>query len=479
MRATDRLLPLATALIASMIVSACGRGEKFDAPPPTALTGRAAESLPPVPPSRLDIPVSYDLRPALDWLEAEVPRDIGDINQRLAVPGNDRVHVAYAIRREPFRVSISGSTATVSSIVHYEGQGWYNPPLLPEVSASCGSGNLRPRARLVLRATITVNDRWMLSPTATATANRLTTTERDQCTVTMLKIDVTDKVLAGAEAALQGELDDIEHEARVFPLRASVEEIWSVLRQPIRLTDSLWLLVGPVSVRLQRPNLVGDTLVYLTGLTANPRIVGGPRPDSTVEPLLPPDRSPSLSPALVIQSEGTLPYDVAESILSKIVDGRKLRFGLRTLTIRHLKPIGLGDGRLAVGLTVSGAAEGTLYGVGHPQIDSTGRLTIPDLALDAGTVSSIGGALHWMIETNAIQEYLRTAVTINLAPAIEKGRALAEKNLNRELGSGVFLHAILARAVPVGVWAGPQALVARVVVTGQGSITVDLKPPGH
>ena len=276
----------------------------------------------------------------------------------------------------------------------------------------------------------------MLSPTATATANRLTTTERDQCTVTMLKIDVTDKVLAGAEAALQGELDDIEHEARVFPLRASVEEIWSVLRQPIRLTDSLWLLVGPVSVRLQRPNLVGDTLVYLTGLTANPRIVGGPRPDSTVEPLLPPDRSPSLSPALVIQSEGTLPYDVAEAILSKIVDGRKLRFGLRTLTIRHLKPIGLGDGRLAVGLTVSGAAEGTLYGVGHPQIDSTGRLTIPDLALDAGTVSSIGGALHWMIETNAIQEYLRTAVTINLAPAIEKGRALAEKNLNRELGPG-------------------------------------------
>jgi hypothetical protein len=387
--------------------------------------------------------------------------------------------VAYSISREPFRVSIRGSTATISSIIHYEGQGWYNPPLLPEVSASCGSGERRPRARLVLRATINVNDRWMLSPTATATAEPLTTTERDQCKVTMLSIDVTEKVLAAAEEALQGKLDDVEHEARVFPLRENVEEIWSVLRQPIRLSDSLWLLVGPVSVRLRRPNLVGDTLLYLAGLTARPRIVGGPRPDSTSEPLLPIDRSPAPPSALVIQSEGTLPYDVAEAILSRVVQGKKIKVGRRTLVIQHLRPIALGDGRLALGLTVSGAAEGTLYGVGHPQIDAMGRLTIPDLALDAGTVSSIGGALHWLIETNAIQQYLRTAVAINLAPTIEQGRALAEKNLNRELAPGVFLHATLMHAAPVGVWAGPQALVARVLVTGLGSITVELKPPAH
>jgi hypothetical protein len=479
MRAICGPLSLAASLLLSLGLTACGRTEKLDAPPPTALTGTVAESLPPVPLSRLDIPVTYDLRPALDWLEAEVPIDIGDINQRIAVPDNDRVHIAYAISREPFRVSIRGSTATISSIIHYEGQGWYNPPLLPEVSASCGSGERRPRARLVLRATIEVNDRWMLSPRATATAEPLTATERDQCKVTVLSIDVTEKVLNAAEAALQGEVDDVEHEARVFPLRASVAEIWSVLRQPIRLTDSLWLLVGPVSVRLRRPNLVGDTLVYLAGLTANPRIVGGPRPDSTSEPLLPLDRSPAPLSALVIQSEGTLPYDAAEAILSKVVAGKELRIGRRTLVIRHLRPIALGDGRLAVALTIGGAAEGTVYGVGHPQIDSTGLLTIPDLSLDAGTVSSAGGALHWLIETDAIQQYLRTAVTINLAPTIEKGRVLAEKNLNRELASGVFLHATLERAVPVGVWAGPQALVARVVVTGQGSITVDLPPPVH
>lgn len=93
------------------------------------------------------------------------------------------------------------------------------------------------------------------------------------------------------------------------------------------------------------------------------------------------------------------------------------------------------------------------------------------------TASALGGAVHWLIETDAVQQYLRTAVTIDLAPTIEKGRALAEENLNRELAPGVLLHTTLKSAEPVGVWAGTQALVARVLVTGQGSITVHLKPP--
>ena len=44
-----------------------------------------------------------------------------------------------------------------------------------------------------------------------------------------------------------------------------------------------------------------------------------------------------------------------------------------------------GDGRVVVALTVSGAANGTLYAVGRPQIDSAGVLTMPDLIIDAGT----------------------------------------------------------------------------------------------
>jgi hypothetical protein len=148
------------------------------------------------------------------------------------------------------------------------------------------------------------------------------------------------------------------------------------------------------------------------------------------------------------------------------------------MTIRHLKPMPLGDGRVVVALTVSGAANGTLYAVGRPQIDSAGVLTMPDLIIDAGTTDALTGALVWLASTDAVTEKLREAIRINLAPTIEKARGLAEDNMNRELAPGLFLHTTLTSAAPIGVWAGPDALVARVIVKGQGSMTFTLEPGG-
>jgi hypothetical protein len=462
----------------ALAATAC-RGRTFEAPPPSASSVAVLESLPPVPPSRLELPVRYDLGPALAWLESEVPQHFGSLEERIALPDNERVHIAYAITREPFRVTLEGQTATVSSILHYEGQGWYNAPVLPEVSASCGSGEQRPRARLTLRMRIRVSDRWMLEPNSTVRAEPLTGTERDQCRVTVLSIDVTEKVLRAAEAALQGELKKVDRRLRAFPLRAEVEAVWRDMQKPIRLTDSLWLLINPVSVRYLPPTTVGDTLVWQAGLDASPRIFGGARPGATTQPLLPPDRKPPPPPTLRIQSEGRLPYDVAEAILTKALRGKEIAIGGRTLVIQHLMPIPLGDGRVAVGLTVTGAAQGTLYAVGRPQVDSTGRLTMPDLVLDAGTTGALTGALAWIASTDAVQQFLREAVTVDLAPVIDKGRLLAEKNLNRDLAPGVALRTTLSSAVPVGVWAARDALVARIVVRGEGAIAITLYLPGE
>ncbi|HMU62880.1 MAG TPA: DUF4403 family protein, partial [Gemmatimonadales bacterium] len=385
----DRLA-LASAVLLSLLVAGCG-GDTFEAPPPAMVTGVVAESLPPVPPSRLEIPVRYDLKPGLDWLESEVPATIGDIDDKLAVKGNDRLHIAYQIKREPFRLGIEGRTVTMSSVLHYQGRGWYNAPVLPEVSASCGTGegDEQPRARVTLKITGRIDEDWRFRTKSTVRAVPLTDTERDQCEVTAAHIDVTEKVLAAAEGALQGELKKVDQKLLAFPLKQTVEGVWGTIQKPLRLTDSLWLLINPVSMRFLPPTTSGDTLVWQVGLEANPRIVGGARPDSSTNPLLPPDRSEAPPPELLILSEGRLPYDVAEDILSKALAKTKIKVGRRTMSIRHLKPTPLGDGRVVVALTVAGAANGTLYAVGRPQIDSAGVLTMPDLIIDAGTTDAL------------------------------------------------------------------------------------------
>ncbi len=461
-----------------LVITGCG-GDSFEAPPPVMMTGVVEDSLPPVPPSRLEIPVRYDLKPGLDWLQSEVPDTIGNIEDKLAVKGNDRLHIAYQIEREPFHLGVEGRTITLSSVLHYQGRGWYNAPILPEVSASCGTGDddVQPRARVTLKVTGRIEDNWRFRTKSALKAVPLTETERDQCEVTVAKIDVTEKVLSAAEGALQGELKKVDRQIAAYPLRKTVEGVWGTIQKPLRLTDSLWLLINPVSMRFLPPTTVGDTLLFQVGLEANPRIVGGARPDSSTNPLLPPDRSEAPPPELLILSEGRLPYDVAEDILSKALAKTKIKVGKRTMSIRHLKPTPLGDGRVVVALTVSGAANGTLYAVGRPQIDSAGVLTMPDLIIDAGTTDALTGALAWLASTDAVTEKLREAIRVNLAPTIEKARLLAEENMNRELAPGLFLQTTLTSATPIGVWAAPDALVARVIVQGQGSMNLQLYPP--
>jgi len=467
--------PSATLLV--LALAAC-TGKSFEAPPPVAVTGVVVESLPPVPPSRIEIPVRFDLRPGLDWLESEVPGTIGKIDDKLAIKGNDRVHIAYQIMREPFRLGFDGRTIILSSVLHYQGRGWYDAPVLPEVSASCGTGedDTLPRARVTLRVTGRIDSQWQLRAKSVVDASPLTDTKRDQCEVTAAHINVTEKVLSAAEGALQGELVKMDKRLAAFPIRGIVRKVWGSMQQPLRLTDSLWLLINPVAMRFLPPTTSGDTLVWQVGLEANPRIVGGARPDSSSNPLLPPDRGEAPPPELLILTEGRLPYDVAEDILSKATSKTKIKVGNHTIRIQHLKPTPLGDGRVVVALTVTGAANGILYAVGHPQIDSLGVLTMPDLTIDAGTTDALTGALAWLASTDKITALLRDAVKVNLAPTIEKARVLAEQNMNRELAPGLLLRTTLTSAVPIGVWAAPDALVARVVVRGLGAMDLQIAP---
>jgi hypothetical protein len=138
----------------------------------------------------------------------------------------------------------------------------------------------------------------------------------------------------------------------------------------------------------------------------------------------------------------------------------------------------VGDGRVAVGLGVTGAVDGTLYAVGHPTFDSaTAELFMPDLAYDIGTRNVLVGALSWLAQ-GSIEDFLRTHVRIKMGHIIEQGRELLERNLNRELVPGVHLRATVGAGRVLGVRAAPDALLARAVASGQGELVLDLEPEG-
>jgi hypothetical protein len=470
--------PSGTLLSAALVPFALACGGDRVAPPLPKATAAWVDSLPPVPTSYLDVPVRYDLARALAWLEEAVPPVIGNIDRRQRVPGNRRLRYAFSLRRSPFRVSIEGRTATLASDVAYQARAWYNPPLLPEIGASCGTDEdkPRPRARLTVETTVELTERWALRPRTRARAEPLTDRERDQCEVTAFKVDVTSKVMDAARGALQKELREFDRRLAAFDLPGEAQRVWTVLSTPIKLTDSLWLVINPATVRIGLLAVRGDTLVTTVGLSANPRVVGGERPEPSARPMPPPEDSTARPPVLHLLTEGRMPYDVASAVLSRELRGTRIRVAGRRLAVDSLQLLGVGDGRVAVGLAVRGAVNGTLYAVGHPILDTaTAELYMPDLVYDVGTRDLLAGTLAWLA-SGTIEEFLRTRVRIRMGPVIEEGRRLLERELNRELVQGVTLRATVRAGRVYGVRAAPHALLARAIVSGQGELVLDLLP---
>jgi hypothetical protein len=462
------------ALAGAGALAGCGSDEV--APPVPRVSSGWVDSLPPVPTSYLDVPVRYDLGPALQWLEREIPDSVGDLEARREVPDKRRVHYAYTAVRGPFHLSVNGRTATLQADIRYRMRAWYNPPVLPEISGACDDADTPPRARLTVRTTVQLTRGWTLRPRSRAEVTPLADPARDRCKVTFLSIDVTDKVMGAARDALQEALAGMDAKIAAFDLPHESARLWQSLSAPLELTDSLWLVIHPTTVRIGLLRMRGDTLVTTVGLSANPRVIGGPRPPVVPAAMPEPQDSTSRPPVLHLLTEGRVPYDVGSTILTRELKGTVIRVARQRLVLDRLQLIGIGDGRVAVGLTVHGSVRGMLWAVGHPAIDSvTAELSMPDLVYDGGTRDLLTGTLNWLAQ-GQIEDFLRTRVRIKLADVLADGRDLLEQELNRDLADGVHLSMDVKAGHLLSVRASPTALLVRAMASGQGELRLDLRP---
>jgi hypothetical protein len=464
----------ALALLAGAGLAGCGSDKV--APPVPRVTTRWVDSLPPVPTSYLDVPVRYDLGPALQWLEREIPDSIGDLAARHEVADKKRVHYAYTAVRGPFHLSVDGRTATLEADIRYRMRAWYDPPVLPEISGACDDADAPPRARLTVQTSVQLTRGWTLRPRSRAVVTPLADPSRDRCKVTFLSIDVTDKVMGAARDALQEALAGMDAKIAAFDLPHESARLWRSLSAPLELTDSLWLVIHPATVRIGLLRMRGDTLVTTIGLSANPRVIGGPRPGGEPAAMPEPQDSTSRPPVLHLLTEGRVPYDVGGTILTRELKGTVIKVANQRLVLDRLHLVGIGDGRVAVGLTVHGSVRGMLWAVGHPAIDTvTAELSMPDLVYDGGTRDLLTGTLAWLAQ-GQIEDFLRTRVRIKLANVLADGRQLLEQELNRDLADGVHLRMDVKSGHLLNVRASPTALLVRAMASGQGELWLDLKP---
>ena len=461
-----------------MLAIGCSSFGSVDAPPPATIVDKTVDSLPSLPPSLVDSPITYDLTPALATLEAAVPRKFGDIEARKRSTTNRRVSTAFAAERDSFHVRFDGTTVRVSTVLEYQGKGWYGAPLGADLFGSCGMGVARPRAVVEIATTFRITPEWRVrGRSELIRVAPFSDDKRDQCKVTVFKIDVTDRVVTAARTELDKRLTLLDRQIATIDLRSSMERWWGVLQRPIRLADSVWLLLQPRAVHLGPITASGRTISLDVGLTGEPRVVAGPRPPDGAAPLPPLEREKAKhDQALHVLLEGELSYDIANGILQKNVVGKRIRRGARWITIRDARLSGIGGGRVALAIKFDGAASGIVYLVGTPRFDpDTRQLYVPDLAYDVSSSDLLVRGLEWM-RRGDVQDVLRTRARFPVADLVEQARQRLERGMNRSLGQNAKLVSQIATGDVLAVRAVPGGILVRASANGTARLEVNRIP---
>ena len=448
-----------------------------EAPEPSP-TADLPDTLSEVPPSVLMAPIAFDLGPAIAQFEADVPRRFGSMDRRLRADSTARASVAFAASRSPFQVRVEGTEIVIETVLEYEGRGWYNPPLAPEVTAGCGGGaDPKPRLFLRIRSTPSLTPEWELRTRTHAEVVPFSGEPCDQCQVTFLKIDVTGKVVDAVHEAMTHRLARLDRHIARLDTRGRIERIWKRMERPILLTDEVWLLIQPGAAQLASLSGGGDSLVAMVRLEARPKIVTGVRPeDSTLVTPLPPLRATADADTVTglhVILEGVFSYDAATDLMRKPLIGKVIRMAWRPVRIEDVTLRGIGSGRVALGVTFSGAVQGRIFLTGTPRLDLvTRQLTVPDLDFDIGSTDLLGQGLSWW-QGDAVRDFLRAKAVIPDTAALAGVERLAVRGMNRVLTAGVRLEATLTGSRGMAVCATREHLVVRALAEGQARIVVD------
>lgn len=443
------------------------------APPPERLRSDQLEPSPPLPPTVVDLPLLVDLSTAVAMMEEGLPRRLGNVDRRLQVPGKDRSAYAYAIRRSPFDVKVKGDTIQIGTTIHYQARAWYNPPIGPEIGGSCGISGDEPRARVVISFHPELNRQWQLvTKPRLSYLGALTDTERDQCEVSFLNLDVTGKVLDAARGALRASLPRLAAKLRTLDVKGEVEKIWNEIQKPIELSDSVWLMLQPEGVRLGRLSGGSEILGGTIGIRARPKIETGSKPSVATVPLPELEEADDEETGLNLLIEGRFDYALIGKNLTDLLAGTRISVPGGTLIVRELGVFGIGGGRLALAVRFGGSGSGQIYFVGTPVYDNaTGRIVVPDLDYEASTASLLIKGMAWL-KADEIREFLRAKATFPSSETMDQLSTLAVKGMNRELVRGVFLTAALDRSSLVRLAPRTDALYLQGHATGHATLVV-------
>jgi hypothetical protein len=390
--------------------------------------------------STINIPVKLGLKPYFKKINQIVPSTFKDSKQQC-----EGVSYTYYVKRKPIEFSGIGDRIVFGA----EGSYWvklkYCPKcshlisssgncIIPRIKTSCGIGNESMRKiRISYSSSIGISENYSLK--STTTLNEVSTL--NPCTITVFNFDATSKLKKEIKKSLNNATKDIDTEISKVNFHSQMEQVWSMLWQPIPLNGYGYLYLKPKNTAANRILFKEDTAQFNISLSAYPSV-------STdrleIEPKALPQLLPSAkSDGFKIYVDVTAGYDSLSSMLTQELKGMKLDLKGRKFIFGDLKIYGAANQRLTIKVNFTGKATGSIFLVGTPIFDSEQQyISFPDLEYDLKTKNVLLKSTKWLFDKK-ITDLLRQSATFDLKPKLNHLAKEMNNGLNQQIGAGITM----------------------------------------
>ena len=341
--------------------------------------------------------------------------------------------------------------------------------------ASCGYDEPPREIRASLAGNLRLAPAWYLDASLVAAVD-----PANDCTASMMNVNLSDRFAEPLRAKLQEEADDVETRVRAAAdFKAKAAKLWAKASEPIDIGRQTWLEFNPVAmvagpVRLSDD---GQSVSIPMALKARPRVVLGERPDADQGVPLPAAMPGDVTPHFDVNVRGLLTYDEASRKLTEELGGRRFSFFIFSVSVDDVRVSGSGD-KVVLAVDIRGAFNGTLYLYGTPQFlaevgsRARGSLIFEDIDFAVETrslLARIGQALF----SNRIREELTLHSQWDLTGEMLSAIGKVTRAINRDLTPDATMTGRFTTFGPGSVRVGPEGIERWYRVSGRVEVIFD------
>ena len=430
--------------------------------------------------SLVNIPVSMNLKPVINFLEKNVPVEIA-YDSAWTNTGQRKLGMAigskFHVWRDPFKISMSGNVLTIEAHVKYwvaGGLGVPNPfsgKLSWQQVGSCGLNEPKREAIISLGTKFELQkDGHFITSTKVNSISF-----PNLCGVTILNFDVTPLLNDALTSNLNKIVSSVDSRiAQISNFRDICNTGWTKLQEPIKLDSTIWLMLNPVSPCIAPFSGTGLSVSTSIGVVAKPMIVFGQKPSVQNTPL--PEINLNIPQAgSHVVLEGDLPFDVASKIISQKLVGNEYISSKFGVNIEEAMIYGTGD-TTVLKLDVTGDINGSIYLTGTPYYEiSNDSLYIKNLDYSIETKNILANSADWFLHSG-FRQMIADQTHWELGGQIDAAKQKMTSFLNPQQvnpNSPPLLFGSINALQSVGVYSKSDSFHIVVIVDGNVSLNLD------